>query len=259
MTNFVVGDFYTRKIIWSSFFPNVNFPSGGPWATGYVKNDKFLIAFANIKTPGRTGHDFPNEFDEMSNKMTWFGKPNSHSEQPTFKALFQGQITLLMFARWNNKSPLFTFLGQPKIDKYENDFQLENGTKSIKISLNFDSSPTKAAEKSEDFVLIDGTKKFGRSSWFERNPRLRAECIQHFGYICKICNFDFKKTYGELGLNFCHIHHIQPLSELQQPSEVNPITDLIPVCPNCHAMLHRKVPAIKPDELKALIQNQFKP
>jgi len=43
------------------------------------------------------------------------------------------------------------------------------------------------------------------------------------------------------------------ISSIGSEYELNPILDLIPVCPNCHSMLHKKKPAYKIDELKSFI------
>lgn len=59
------------------------------------------------------------------------------------------------------------------------------------------------------------------------------------GYRCAVCGFDFYETYGEIGKDFIHIHHLKPLADLGGEKEVA-VDDLRPVCPNCHAMLHRK-------------------
>ena len=86
----------------------------------------------------------------------------------------------------------------------------------------------------------DGTKQQVLGNKYERNPRARKMCIQKYGCICKICQFDFQKQYGELGKDFIHVHHIIPISENKGRSyKVDYENDLIPVCPNCHAMLHR--------------------
>ena len=34
------------------------------------------------------------------------------------------------------------------------------------------------------------------------------------------------------------MHHIVPLSQIRELHEVDPIKDLVPICPNCHAMIH---------------------
>ena len=51
----------------------------------------------------------------------------------------------------------------------------------------------------------------------------------------------FEDKYGEMGVGFIHIHHIVPISEIGKEYKINYKTDLVPVCPNGHAMLHRKV------------------
>ena len=134
----IVNNSYTRKEIWNYFHPNKPWPNGGPWTTGYTNVDNHLIAFANIGTSGRTGHDFPNEYNFSSKNMTWFGKPNAHSEQPTFKRLFDGLDSLLMFGRWDNKDTYFNFLGFPKITSYEDRVRLKDETITIRLELSFE-------------------------------------------------------------------------------------------------------------------------
>ena len=68
-----------------------------------------------------------------------------------------------------------------------------------------------------------------------------------------IVTLDFEKKYGEIGKGFIHIHHKKPLSEINEEYEVDPIQDLIPVCPNCHAMIHMKKPAYSIDEIQSLL------
>ncbi|MDT9025678.1 HNH endonuclease [Rossellomorea yichunensis] len=79
---------------------------------------------------------------------------------------------------------------------------------------------------------------------YERNPLARKQCINHYGAECQVCKMNFEDTYGEVGKEFIHVHHIKPLHEIQKGYQVNPREDLIPVCPNCHAMLHRKVDGV---------------
>ncbi len=74
---------------------------------------------------------------------------------------------------------------------------------------------------------------------YERDARARAECIQHHGLACAVCGLTMEEAYGALGRGFIHVHHLQPLSQAEGQREVDPARDLRPVCPNCHAMLHR--------------------
>jgi len=65
-----------------------------------------------------------------------------------------------------------------------------------------------------------------------------------------VCEFNFEAAYGEIGSGFIHVHHLTKLSDIRQGYEVNPVDDLRPVCPNCHAMLHKRNPPYTIDELK---------
>ena len=88
---------------------------------------------------------------------------------------------------------------------------------------------------------------------YERNHKAREECLKYYGYNCRVCGFDFEEIYGTRGRKFIEVHHRVPLSERKEEYNVDPIRDLIPVCPNCHAMLHRTKPAITVEELISLI------
>lgn len=89
---------------------------------------------------------------------------------------------------------------------------------------------------------------------YERDTEARAKSIGHHGLSCKVCRFNFEATYGSVGNAFIHVHHLIPLSQIRKSYEVNPITDLIPVCPNCHAMLHKRLPPYTVQELKSLLK-----
>jgi hypothetical protein len=73
---------------------------------------------------------------------------------------------------------------------------------------------------------------------YERDHRAREDCISHHGAVCAVCEFDFSRAYGQIGEGFIHVHHVVPLASVGRSYEVDGRRDLIPVCPNCHAMLH---------------------
>lgn len=77
---------------------------------------------------------------------------------------------------------------------------------------------------------------------YERNAKARAACLAHHGLSCAICNITFEVAYGPIGEGFMHVHHLVPISSNRVEHPVDPIADLRPVCPNCHAMLHRSNP-----------------
>ena len=103
----------------------------------------------------------------------------------------------------------------------------------------------------EQDQMIEGGKSIVVNTKYERNPLNRLICLRANGYSCKICGINFKKIYGEIGHDFIHVHHIDPVSKHSEKYLMNPVTDLVPVCPNCHAMLHRKDPPYKPSEIMA--------
>ena len=90
---------------------------------------------------------------------------------------------------------------------------------------------------------------------YEREPKARQKCIDYYGSSCYICDFDFGKTFGQPGKGFIHVHHLKPLSEIAEEYEIDPIKDLRPVCPNCHAMIHRRSPPFSLEEIKMLLKS----
>ncbi|KQT04092.1 HNH endonuclease [Rhizobium sp. Leaf386] len=91
---------------------------------------------------------------------------------------------------------------------------------------------------------------------YERSREARVACLKHFGSSCQVCQVDFGTQYGDLGEGYIHVHHIVPISKIGKDYIVDPIKDLVPVCPNCHAMLHRKIDPLTVGELQAILESQ---
>jgi 5-methylcytosine-specific restriction protein A len=91
------------------------------------------------------------------------------------------------------------------------------------------------------------------SKRYERSRINRAACIEIQGTSCVVCSFDFGTAYGPIGEGFIHVHHVVPVSTIGRGVIVDPGKDLVPVCPNCHAMLHTSRPPLLPDELRGVI------
>lgn len=108
-------------------------------------------------------------------------------------------------------------------------------------------------EVPSDGTFNEGTVAHALVNRFERSAEARARCLAHFGPVCKVCNFDFERTFGSLGRGFMHVHHVVDLASIRANYVVNPLTDLVPVCPNCHAMLHQVRPAMSIDVLRELL------
>jgi predicted HNH restriction endonuclease len=111
----------------------------------------------------------------------------------------------------------------------------------------------------EEEEYFEGRKSLRYSSYYERNSKLRARVIALYGTKCQICDFDFQEFYGERGKDFIEVHHLRPVSELKDETQVDPDTDMTVVCSNCHRMIHRKRDEILSiEELSEIIREQKK-
>jgi 5-methylcytosine-specific restriction protein A len=102
--------------------------------------------------------------------------------------------------------------------------------------------------------LPEGAKMRVEVNRYERSPANRAACIAHYGTACQGCGFDFLSTYGELGEGYIEVHHRTPVSQMGDGYYVDPVSDLIPLCANCHAMVHRADPVMPLEVLRDLVQ-----
>lgn len=114
----------------------------------------------------------------------------------------------------------------------------------------FDILPTEEATPAK---FLEGATRTVSVNAYERNPKARQACLDHFGFNCAACGFNFSKVYGAIGDRFIHVHHLRDIASVGTEYEVNPITDLRPVCPNCHAMLHVVTPAMSIERLQEIM------
>ncbi|WP_448028373.1 HNH endonuclease [Brevibacillus borstelensis] len=80
--------------------------------------------------------------------------------------------------------------------------------------------------------------------------------MDHYGFDCTVCWFNFNDVYGEIDKELIHVHLLVPLHESGSKYEINPIEDLRPVCPNCHAMLNKRRPPLSIEELKGMLRHK---
>lgn len=104
--------------------------------------------------------------------------------------------------------------------------------------------------------FLEGAKSPIVVNAYERNLKARAACLAHYGYDCAVCGLNFENVYGPIGKEYIHVHHIVSLAEIGERYEVDPIMDLRPVCPNCHAMLHRGETLLPLEELIAMLKSR---
>jgi predicted HNH restriction endonuclease len=106
-------------------------------------------------------------------------------------------------------------------------------------------------------IYEDGTPRMVWSTRYERNPRLRRLAVQAHGVICMACKFDFGVVYGTHGQDYIHVHHCKPISTTSTIRYVDPKLDMVVLCANCHAMVHRrKARLLSLAELKEILQSK---
>lgn len=105
-----------------------------------------------------------------------------------------------------------------------------------------------------DSIQTEGTPSEIRSIRYERNPINRQLCLHRKGYNCSICGMNFYTVYGEIGYHFIEVHHTTPVSAMEPGYVFDVDKDLVPLCPNCHAMVHRRNPPYSVDEIKKLLR-----
>lgn len=101
---------------------------------------------------------------------------------------------------------------------------------------------------------VEGARKQIRVNAYERDSKARKACLKHHGHSCVVCGFNFEERYGWIGKDFIHVHHLKPLKLTDGEYELDPVSDLRPVCPNCHAMLHRRDDVLGIEELRNLLK-----
>ncbi|WP_020413732.1 HNH endonuclease [Microbulbifer sp. VTAC004] len=161
-------------------------------------------------------------------------------------------------------------ISHQEINKFIRDFNIKQSFKTSDYTKSFNKSYllaiTKAYNKNNDSFKLpeeilhpqsfeEGeTKKIYVNS-HERNSKARKECINHHGSRCFACKVSFKEIYGNYAEGFIHVHHIKPLSEVKKRKIINPKTDLIPICPNCHAVIHLRGRCLSIEKLVELIES----
>lgn len=252
INSFRKGDLYSRKDIQEI----LNVPEDkrkGAWTTGYTSYNGDYYIFCNIGVAGKTGRNYDNKF--IGKNLSWYGKTKTNINQNTIKNMISGEYKVHIFTREDNTNVNFIYQGEGKALEVKD-------TVPVNILWGFEQyveqneEPMYLAEDEyfENDSLYEGSYKVVKVNIYERNKIARNKCLEQNGYICSVCGFDFYKIYGEIGKNFIHVHHIIPLYKINKEYKVDPINDLIPICPNCHAMIHRRKPELSINELKKYLK-----
>lgn len=140
-----------------------------------------------------------------------------------------------------------------------NDFTYQDLTANLKIIE--EKADKRTIEIFDENVIInEGLKRITEVTNYRRSKQLRDYAISCFtkeGKIdCNCCSFNFTDFYGnEIGNGFIEIHHIRPIFQYEDENIINTVREavvnLMPVCSNCHRMIHKNWK--KPLEIQILI------
>lgn len=104
--------------------------------------------------------------------------------------------------------------------------------------------------------LPEGAKVRVEVNRYERDRRNRAAALAIHGYRCKACDTDLSAKYGEAAIGLIEVHHVTPVSMLGRDYQIDPSVDLVPLCPNCHSVAHRRCPPYSVGEVRAMLLAQ---
>jgi 5-methylcytosine-specific restriction enzyme A len=226
---FEIGNRYTRAGVQAILEVPVESRRGGDWATGYTRyNDAFYV-FCGVGSAGRTGHDYGNHW--VGDDLHWAAKTQARPHHQQFRDLVGGRYPVHIFYRTGDRDS-FIYAGEARAQ------QVDDTKQPLEVIWTFDTE--QGGEELDPGGLPEGATKSVVVNAFERNPEARRRCLQHYGYRCNACDVLLSDSYGSLADAFIHVHHIVPLGQIKAEYEVDPIQDLRPLCPNCHAIVHRR-------------------
>lgn len=108
---------------------------------------------------------------------------------------------------------------------------------------------------SQYFKYTEGEVQQKLLKIYKRNVHARAKCIEIHGAKCFICGFDFGKRFGDQFKHTIHVHHKNPISIYDVEHDVDPENDLVPVCPNCHSVIHKTDPPYTIEDVAEMIKD----
>ena len=224
---------------------------GGAWDTGVVEHENECIIFTNVGTAGRTGHNYENRWE--GSRLLWFHKGGSHLGWTSVQKLLEPTCSIHVFWRTSNAAA-FEYAGTATpVEVFD--------TSPVQILWAFETSPLampqlhiQSPEQVARGEYREGAVRQVLVNAYERDPAARQACINHYSLACMVCGLQLRNRYGPLGAGFIHVHHVVPLSELGPDYKLDPVRDLRPVCPNCHAILHRQRPPLCIEALRGIIR-----
>lgn len=245
----------------------------GDWLVAYLPKNKFF-AFGKVilprkrKAPGSV-YDTVDAYLERRDSHRYKTGYVFYGDAPVFYENFSGKWRppydkLARYAQridvdeWQDFVPdgvEVEILGKvPPNEIQMAVFEIDKGVSKIRQALTGNQITTELPEEVEgderSKKYVEGAVKTIIVNAYERSSKAKARCLAHYGWQCAVCGLAMEDLYGELGERVIHVHHLRELSSVGKQYQVDPIEDLRPVCPNCHAILHTRKPAHSIEELR---------
>lgn len=221
------------------------------WSCGNTKKieigDIFFLMRLGVKPKGIIGCGYisskPYLLPHWDQSKADEGKTTLRTDL-LFKALSDNPIIPLSYLQ--DKFPSYTWTPQTSGLQVPIEIATEL-LKAIQANSKFSFPPE---NKKEIELFAEGKSRTITSKTYDRSPVARQACIEHYGYNCSVCGFNFEAAYGKPGANYIEVHHLKQIADAEEEYLINPIEDLRPVCSNCHRMLHKTRPPTSIEELK---------
>jgi predicted HNH restriction endonuclease len=247
-----VGQIYTREELRGMF--NI---TDATLNTGVFRpqgHDSVWLFVTLHKTPDRAQYsDFLD-----GDILQWDGQTSGRTDSLIINHKSQGLELLLFYRKQKYEYPKAAFRCEGSFEyvshtgKNPTHFMLKR-VRNLEIAVALDLESLEAEEE----LFEEGGKKQRYTNYYERDRKLRVAAIAHHGTKCMVCGFDFENLYGEHGKGYIEVHHLTPVSSLNQKQKVNPKTDMAVVCSNCHRMIHRrKDKVLSIEELQSLMEQR---
>ncbi|HEY4243700.1 MAG TPA: hypothetical protein VGM88_28000 [Kofleriaceae bacterium] len=217
-----------------------------------AKQPVIVLFVTRIKQTGYTQYD--NRFD--GDLLHMEGERGDGSSNQRLRNSAASGDTILLFYRERHHSK-FTFYGEASVvDVAEASDAIHftfSTNRSDAIASNALSTEDETHGTAPYVPDEEGQRRLTTHVAYERSRSNRAEALRIHGTRCAACDFSFNAFYGaETARDYVEIHHIESITSGPRP--VNPATELVPLCANCHAMVHRARGSIlSVDDLRAAI------
>ncbi len=220
----------------------------GRGAVTPAQSNKIILFITKNKQSVQTPYE--NYFD--GDRLLIEGETNHAADERIISAKLNGDAIHLFYRHDHHSS--FTYFGEIHLSNYQRNqdrpsrFEFMTARSEVVSSAALSTDQATQGEPDKTFIPDpEGQKKLRQHVVYERSQKNRAQAIKIHGTTCAACSFNFDDFYGgDLAKSYIQIHHIHSITKANGP--VDPSTDLIPLCSNCHSMVHSNRNCIMPVE-----------